>query len=214
MHNHTNIQIKNYLILIFIFAWSAEGLIILGELSGILTGNVGLVLTFLLIAFGAGLSPVYASAILLYRQKRITNFNSFLKIILETPNLKKTIWATSFFFLGLFLINLANETFLGNPPYYFLLLFPLMILGGGLEEVGWRGFLQPLLEKKLSFVLTSLIIGVVWGLWHLPLWLVQSANQSDMNFLSFFVYCISFSFIIGLLYKITRSTIACVLLCE
>lgn len=212
MHDDTNIQIKNYLILIFIFAWSAEGLIILGELSGILSGTLGLVLTFLLIAFGAGFSPLYASAILLVRQKRVTNFNSFLKFILETPNVKKTLWVTSFFFIGLFLINFANETFLGNPPIYFLVLFPLMILGGGLEEVGWRGFLQPYLEKKFSFVLTSLIIGIVWGLWHLPLWFVQSASQSNMNFFSFFAYCISFSFILGLLYQITRSTIACVLL--
>lgn len=212
MHDQTNIQIRNYLILVFIFAWSAEGLIILGETSKILSGTVGFVLTFLLIAFGAGLSPVYASAILFFRQKRFTNFTSFLKIILDTPNFKKTIWVTPFFFLGLFLVNVANETYLGNPPTYFLLLFPLMILGGGLEEVGWRGYLQPLLEKKFSFVLTSLFIGIIWGLWHLPLWFVQSANQSDMNFLSFFVYCISFSFILGLLYQITRSTIACVLL--
>ena len=212
MQNHTTTQIRNYLMLVFVFAWSIEGLIILGELSGILTGTVGVVLTFLLIAFGAGFSPVYASALLWVRQKRVTNFKSFIKIILKTSNVKKTIWVTALFFFGLFFINMANETYLGNPPTYFLLLFPLMILGGGLEEVGWRGYLQPLLEKKFSFALTSFIIGVVWGLWHLPLWFVQSANQSDMNFLSFFVYCISFSFIIGLLYKITRSTIACVLL--
>jgi hypothetical protein len=212
MRDQTNIQIRNYLILVFIFAWSVEGLIILGETSKILSGTVGFVLTFLLIAFGAGLSPVYASAILFFRKKQFTNFPSFLKIIIQTPNIKKTAWVTPFFFLGLFLINLANESYLGNPPTYFLFLFPLMILGGGLEEVGWRGYLQPLLEKKFSFVLTSLLIGITWGLWHLPLWFVQSANQSDMNFLSFFVYCISFSFIIGLLYQITRSTIACVLL--
>ncbi len=87
-----------------------------------------------------------------------------------------------------------------------------MIFGGGLEEVGWRGFLQPLLEQKFSFFTTSLIIGVLWGFWHLPLWLIQSASQSSMNFLSFFIYCISFSFILGLLYEVTRSTLACILL--
>ena len=93
-----------------------------------------------------------------------------------------------------------------------LLYLPLLIFGGGLEEVGWRGFLQPLLEQKFSFFTTSLIIGVLWGFWHLPLWLIQSASQSSMNFLSFFIYCISFSFILGLLYEVTRSTLACILL--
>lgn len=212
MQNHTTTQIRNYLMLIFIFAWSIEGLIILGEFSKILTGTIGVVLTFLLIAFGAGFSPVYASAFLWVRQKRVSSFKSFLQIILKTPNGKKTTWVTALFFFGLFFINLANETYLGNPPTYFLWLFPVMILGGGLEEVGWRGYLQPLLEKKFSFALTSLFIGVIWGLWHLPLWFIQSANQSDMNFISFLVYCISFSFILSLLYQISRSILACVLL--
>lgn len=212
MKDNVNIRIKNYLILIFIFAWAAEGLLILGELSGLLTGTIGLVFTFLIIGFGAGLTPLYVSAILLHREKRFTTFSALIKIILKTPNFKKTVWVTPLFFLALFLINFSNESYLGNPPYYFLFLFPLMIVGGGLEEVGWRGYLQPLLEKKFSLTMTSLIIGIIWGLWHLPLWFVQSANQSSMNFLSFLIYCISFSFLLGLLYRITRSTIACVLL--
>lgn len=212
MHNQVNRQISRYLILVFVFAWTAEGLLILGEKSGILTGTSGLFITFLIIGLLAGLSPVYASAILFYRQKRISKFTSFLKLIAETPNTIKTVVLTLLFFIGLFLINFSFESLIGNPSYYYLLLFPLMILGGGMEEVGWRGYLQPLLERKFAFTLTSLIIGIIWGLWHLPLWFIQTANQSNMNYLSFVVYCIAFSFIIGLLYRITKSTFACVLL--
>ena len=212
MKQNISKQIKNYLMLIFIFAWSAEALIIIGEVSGLLQGKVGKIIILLIIIFGAGLTPVYASAILLYRQKRITNLSSFLRLIIKTSNYKTTLWVTTLFALGLFLINVINESYSGNPYYYFILYLPLMILGGGLEEVGWRGFLQPLLEQKFSFFTTSLIIGVIWGFWHLPLWLIQSASQSSMSFLSFFVYCIAFSFILGLLYKVTRSTLACILL--
>lgn len=39
---------------------------------------------------------------------------------------------------------------------------------GGLEEPGWRGFAQPYLQKRLSPVRSTLLVGVVWGLWHLP----------------------------------------------
>lgn len=37
------------------------------------------------------------------------------------------------------------------------------------EEIGWRGFLWPLLRTRRSFLVTSLLIGFVWWLYHLPL---------------------------------------------
>lgn len=39
---------------------------------------------------------------------------------------------------------------------------------GGLEEPGWRGFGQPHLQRRFSPVVATLVIGVVWGVWHLP----------------------------------------------
>jgi membrane protease YdiL (CAAX protease family) len=42
------------------------------------------------------------------------------------------------------------------------------LLMGGLEEPGWRGFAQPHLQTRLSPVAATLAVGVVWGLWHLP----------------------------------------------
>ncbi len=37
------------------------------------------------------------------------------------------------------------------------------------EEIGWRGFLYMLLYNRLGYVATSLLIGLIWGLWHAPL---------------------------------------------
>jgi uncharacterized protein len=39
---------------------------------------------------------------------------------------------------------------------------------GGLEEPGWRGFALPHLQQSYSPTRSTLILGVVWGLWHLP----------------------------------------------
>jgi uncharacterized protein len=38
-----------------------------------------------------------------------------------------------------------------------------------LEEFGWRGYLQPHLQKIFGVLSASIIIGVIWGFWHLPL---------------------------------------------
>ncbi len=45
------------------------------------------------------------------------------------------------------------------------------LMQGGNEEPGWRGLLQPALQKKISPLAASLIVAVFWSLWHLPLYL-------------------------------------------
>lgn len=41
-----------------------------------------------------------------------------------------------------------------------------ILLGCIAEEIGWRGFLQPKLNKKFTPIITSVIIGLLWGVWH------------------------------------------------
>ena len=87
-----------------------------------------------------------------------------------------------------------------------------MIVGGVIEEIGWRGFLQPVLEEKLPFVPAALLVGLVWAVWHFPLWFVQNAGQSAMNFFSFSIHCIVLAFVLAALYKLTKCVFACILL--
>jgi membrane protease YdiL (CAAX protease family) len=56
---------------------------------------------------------------------------------------------------------------------YLLILTFLMtaLVRGGMEEPGWRGFMLPELQRRLSLLGASLIIAVFWDLWHVPLYL-------------------------------------------
>jgi membrane protease YdiL (CAAX protease family) len=53
---------------------------------------------------------------------------------------------------------------------YFLITF---IQAGIGEEFGWRGFAMPRLQARYSALLSSIIIGALWGLWHAPLMLIE-----------------------------------------
>lgn len=56
----------------------------------------------------------------------------------------------------------------------------LLFLLVALEELGWRGYLLPRLQERYSALLASLIAGVIWGTWHLPLaWYAGGFQASD-----------------------------------
>ncbi len=52
--------------------------------------------------------------------------------------------------------------------------FNQLIRGPLGEEIGWRGYAQNQLQKTHSPLVSSLILGAVWGLWHAPLWFVTT----------------------------------------
>lgn len=106
----------------------------------------------------------------------------------------------------------VQESYLGNPWYLFILYIPLMIFGGGLEEIGWRGVFQPLLEKRFSFIMAALIEGVIWSLWHLPLWFVPNASQGSMNFGAFSLYTVTLGITLAAIYRLTDSIWAGILI--
>lgn len=53
----------------------------------------------------------------------------------------------------------------------FFTAFALMFLTGGplQEEFGWRGFLQPALQRRMPGLAAAVIVGAIWGIWHFPL---------------------------------------------
>lgn len=88
-------------------------------------------------------------------------------------------------------------------------LLPLIIIGPLSEEFGWRGYLLEKLQIFLKPIIASLIVGTVWGLWHLPLFYMVGTSQHELNlpFLSFILSTISMSIIMTYLYNNTKSSI-------
>ena len=54
----------------------------------------------------------------------------------------------------------------GNVSFY-ILNIAAILAGCIAEEIGWRGYLLPGLQKKYSPLVSSVLVGVLWGIWHL-----------------------------------------------
>lgn len=212
MWNTEKKPILKYLAHVFILVWGTAAVIIILEQLGILVGTVGKISFYILTGLGIGFAPAYAVTVLLKKHGQIRGFKDLCRRVFKTDNVLKTIIITFVFACLPLATSLICETYVGNPWYFFILLIPFMIIGGGLEELGWRGFLQPALEEKFPFVISNLIVAVIWAVWHLPLWFVQNATQSSLNFIAFVCYCITYSFVLSALYKLTKNVFACVVL--
>jgi membrane protease YdiL (CAAX protease family) len=68
------------------------------------------------------------------------------------------------------------------PTFFLLLLIPG--IGGVWEEPGWRGYALPKLQAGRSALVASLILGVVWAFWHLPLMAYGAVPWSDIAYVT------------------------------
>ncbi len=99
----------------------------------------------------------------------------------------------------------------GRVALLFLGAFVTSIFFGGIEEIGWRGVLQPAVTDRFGLVATNLVIAVVWAVWHLPLFWVVGEPHHDASFTLFLVAGIGYSAVMTWLYARTRSIALCVL---
>jgi membrane protease YdiL (CAAX protease family) len=76
--------------------------------------------------------------------------------------------------------------------YLIFYIYPALIIGGPLfEEIGWRGFALPRLEQRCGPMAASLLLGIVWGIWHMPVWFSGQWTEPTISNIFFFLSWIS-----------------------
>ena len=93
-------------------------------------------------------------------------------------------------------------------PYFFL----MILIGGGQEEFGWRGYALASLQKRFGVMRASLLIGSIWGLWHLPLWVMPGDGHSTYPFIPFIIMTTSISVVYSWLYNASNQKLIVVII--
>lgn len=75
------------------------------------------------------------------------------------------------------------------------------------EESGWHGFLFPHFMEKYGCIRSSVYVGIIWGLWHIPLWIISGYSGIGLVFyiVQFMICTIAWSLVMDILYYWNRN---------
>jgi uncharacterized protein len=97
-----------------------------------------------------------------------------------------------------------------NLSPYLIFSFAVSIFANTCEEIGWRGFALPQLQKRYNALIATLIVGTLWALWHFPL-VFLAGPMAEAPFL-WFITIVTNAFIYTWIYNSTKGSILLVAL--
>lgn len=108
------------------------------------------------------------------------------------------------------LVSSDTWLYIVTMPLSFVLVF-VAFFG---EEYGWRYYLQPVLQKRFGLRGGVLILGIVWGLWHLPVdfFYYVSPDQGIIMLVSQIITCVTYGIFFGYVYMRTNNIWAVVII--
>jgi membrane protease YdiL (CAAX protease family) len=78
---------------------------------------------------------------------------------------------------------------------------------GTIEEFGWRGVALPLLQRRLAPFWAGLVVGIIWGVWHLPAFLMSGLKYGGWSVVPFLGGTIALSVILTPMFNSSRGSL-------
>ncbi|NUM45513.1 MAG: CPBP family intramembrane metalloprotease [Anaerolineales bacterium] len=163
---------------------------------------------FILAAYSPGIAGIF----LVWWYEGFKGLGQFLR--------RLTLWRAPgawwlFLILGIPVLVYAGATIKGSihepfpfSPWYQV--FPAMAVSlfiGPIEEFGWRGVMQPLLQRKFAPFWSGLILGTVWALWHIPSFMISGTPQSAWDFGPYFIGVVAIAVILTPLFNASHGSL-------
>lgn len=147
------------------------------------TGRPGLSFPTALLMIAGFVGPLVVPALLIMGGRWDEPLGRFLRRSFDPRTLPPRWWLVS---LGLAVVIAAGPmavdpgtslTIATGPTAFLLIGF----LAGAIEEPGWRGYGQAALQRRLPVLLTSVVVGLFWAAWHVPLFFVEGTYQHGLG---------------------------------
>jgi len=163
-------RIGTFLVIAYAFTWVIQGALLASGMEASWTQSI-------LVGFG-GFGPPVGAAVVVWASggdlgKWVGQFfrwrigARWWLAALALPLVILAVGVALFVALG----GPIDVSALPFPGVYLFVLAWGTVWGGGQEDLGWRGFMLPLLQEKYSAFASSVVVGVAWAGWHLPLFL-------------------------------------------
>ena len=181
--------IPAYIVIAFAASWSMTGLLSVSLMFGLLA------------LFGPALGAVVVSWVdgtLGELRGRITDWRKSPRSYLAAFGLPFAVAAVA----AVVYVLLGHPApGLGAVGPIELLIF-VLVIG---EEIGWRGFLMPRLRTRMSLAGAGLVTGIVWTLWHLPIYL--QPGQGLASYAVFAWWVIPLAIVMGVVAERARYSV-------
>lgn len=99
------------------------------------------------------------------------------------------------------------------PPFgqeaWYIIMANIVITAIGVagEEIGWRGYALPRMAARVGLAKASLLLGVLWACWHLPLFFIPGVNQTGQSFPVYLLMVTALSVAFAWLYGHTNGSL-------
>lgn len=148
------------------------------------------------LAYVGGIGPAVAALFLIYSSHNEVLIADYWRRLVDLRRIGGLWWAMILLFaptltlLPLLILVIAGGTL---PPFERLsaiaaaplsivpFLLGVLVFGPVPEELGWRGYGLDALQERFSALHASLILGVAWAVWHLPLFFIRGTWQADLG---------------------------------
>ena len=194
-----------YFVIAFAFTWAILGLAVLAA-----QGIIALPLSATVLITIATLGPAVAAILVVW----VEGGRSSVRALLAQAGRwrVKPIWyaialiGPALVMLAAFLLwRVLGGPALSPPPLNAWISVPILVvvllIPALFEEIGWRGLALPRLQSRYGALAASLIIGIAWAAWHLPIWFIPEAGFNSLPFPIFAAFTLAVSVLFTWLYN-------------
>lgn len=177
-------MLQRFFIIVFLVAW------LLFITASLVSDNGQLSTLSRLLIFMGAISPGLVAVFLTAK----TTGGEGVKLLISKISFKNTgvmwyIFAVTFiaFIKGLaalvyFLLFNSWPQFGTTSWYVMLFAIVVSMWAQAGEEIGWRGYALPRMSKKFGLAMSSVLLGIIWAIWHLPLFYIAAADTFNQSF--------------------------------